>query len=268
MSDVYNATCIARETINEYLFVIRIKADDGAIPFEAGQYATLGMLAKELRHAGAEPDPEPLEPDHLIKRPYSIASGSAQENYLEFIVTYVPEGEQTPRLFELEIGDRLFLAPRAKGMFKLDRSPPAKDIVMVATGTGIAPFISFVRSHLTNDESRKWVLLHGARFSWDLGYKQELELAERLCPNFHYLTSITRREADPYFDGLVGRIPALLQQNIVEDQTGVSLDPEKTDFFLCGNPQMIIDLIEQLSVKGYEEGRGRKVGTIHTEKYW
>lgn len=264
----YNAYVLAREDINPALIVLRVTSDGELFEFKAGQYATIGLLAREPRIEASDPEPESKKPDALIRRAYSISSGSVQREYLEFIITLVPSGELTPRLYRLGVGSRLFLAPRAKGLFTLDRVPDHKDVLMVATGTGLAPYMSFLRTHLVPGEPRKYVIVHGARYSWDLGYRGELETIGRLCANVTYIPSITRPEKDPFFRGEIGRVQELLERGTVEQRCGVPLEPDKTDVFLCGNPAMIEDVTKWLVQRGYNEGKRGEIGTIHTEKYW
>lgn len=267
-NDPYNASVIGREELNPALLVLRVKADGELFAFKAGQYATLGLLGREPRISHATPEEEPPPPDKMILRAYSIASGSVQREYLEFIITLVHSGEFTPRLYNLRIGSRLYLAPRAKGVFTLDRVPEQKHVVLIATGTGLAPYMSFLRTHLTPNSPRRFVILHGARYSWDLGYRAELETVARLCPSFTYIPSITRPQEDPFFRGEIGRIQVLLERGVIERYSGLALDPEQVEVFLCGNPEMITAATEWLVARGFSErARGRE-GTIHTEKYW
>ena len=101
-------------------------------------------------------------------------------------------------------------------MFTLDRVPAGKAVLLVATGTGLAPYMSMLRTMLVNDTSRPYVVLHGARYSWDLGYRGELESLARLRPNLTYIPTITRPDEDPHFRGHTGRVQTLLDHGIVE----------------------------------------------------
>jgi ferredoxin--NADP+ reductase len=128
--------------------------------------------------------------------------------------------------------------------------------------------MSFLRSHLIMGQNRNFVVLHGSRYSWDLGYRAELETLSSVCPNFAYIPSITRPEKDPYFAGLTGRLQNFLENGTLEEKSGIKLDPEKADVFLCGNPAMIEIVTEILEAKGFREDKPKDPGTIHTEKYW
>lgn len=227
----------------------------------------LGLSSSEPRLRGSGEDPVRLPPDTLIHRPFSIASSPA-ESELDFLVRHVPEGELAPRLARLPIGGRLYLSEEAGGTFTIDRAPARKHLVLIATGTGIAPFVSYVRTHLRTDDERRWVVLHGARTSWDLGFRDELELAARLCPHFTYVPCITRAQEDPHFEGVVGRVTTLVTTGELERRSGVALAPEETDVFLCGNPAMIEDVVERLVAMGYVEANADRRGQIHTERYW
>jgi ferredoxin--NADP+ reductase len=264
----YNATVIGREEINPQLLVVRVQADGTLFDFKPGQFAVLGLLGSEPRVPEAAAEESAPAPDKIIRRAYSIASSSVERRYLEFYLALVTSGELTPRLFALRPGSRLFLGPKASGVFTLDRVPPGKAIVLIATGTGLAPYISMLRTMLVSETQRRFVVLHGARYGWDLGYRGELESLARLRPNFTYVPSITRPEQDPIFNGHTGRIQALLEKGVLEKESGVALDPAQVDAFLCGNPDMIKAVKVILEAKGFNSDHPGKPGTVHVEEYW
>jgi len=267
-SGPYNATVIGREEINPQLIILRIQSDAALFEFKAGQFAVLGLLGREPRVPEAAPEDPAAAPDKLIRRAYSIASSSVERRYLEVYLTLITSGQLTPRLFALKHGDRLFLGPKASGVFTLDRVPPEKAVVLIATGTGLAPYISMLRTMLVHETRRKFIVLHGARFSWDLGYRGELESLARLRPNFTYLPSITRPDQDPNYRGHTGRVQALLEQGVVEKESGVTLAPTQADIFLCGNPDMVSAVKTLLTARGFKTDQPGEPGTIHVEEYW
>ena len=264
----YNATVIGREEINPQLLVLRLQADGRLFDFKPGQFAVLGLLGSEPRVPEAAAEEGAPAPDKMIRRAYSIASSSVERRYLEFYLALVTSGQLTPRLFALRPGSRLFLGPKATGVFTLDRVTPDKAIVLIATGTGLAPYISMLRTMLVNETRRRFVVLHGARYGRDLGYRAELESLARLRPNLTYIPSITRPEQDPHFQGHTGRIQALLEQGVVEKESGVVLDAARTDVFLCGNPDMIKAVKPMLEARGFSADHAGQTGTIHVEEYW
>jgi ferredoxin--NADP+ reductase len=207
------------------------------------------------------------DPDRMIRRAYSIASESRADEYLEFYLTVVMSGELTPRLFNLKIRDRLYVGPKAVGVFTLEKAP-GKHILMIGTGTGLAPYMSMLRSELECNGPRQFVVVHGARFSWDLGYRTELTGLARHCGNFHYLPVITRPQEDPTWRGRSGYLQNLIASGAVEEETGLELTPENFDIFLCGNPGMIETVIGWAENRGFVKDRGHDIGTLHTEEYW
>ena len=264
----YNATLVGREEVNPLLVVIRVQPDGPLFAFQPGQFAVLGLLGGEPRVPEATPEDSPPDAAKLIRRAYSIASSSVERRYLEFYLTLITSGQLTPRLFALQHGSRLFLGPKATGIFTLDRVPVGKAVILIATGTGLAPYISMLRTMLMNDTQRRYVVLHGARFSWDLGYRGELETLARLRPNLTYIPSITRQDQDPSFRGNAGRIQTLLEQGVVEREAGLPLEPAAAEVFLCGNPDMINAVKGMLAVRGFTPDEGKQTGTIHVEEYW
>ncbi len=296
----YNATVAQRVELAPGLIILRIVPDAAQLEFKAGQYVVLGLKASEPRIDEAEPDelayrPEeagapaestaPAEPttesaaqraittarrdpDKLIRRAYSIASSSQSDEFLEFCITVVMSGDLTPRLFNLGIKDRIYVGPRAVGMFTLEKAPRDRHVVLVATGTGLAPYISMLRTDLECGGTRRIVVLHGARCSWDLGYRTELTSLARHCPNFTYLPVITRPQEDPTWRGRTGYLQDVLFSGVIEEATGLPLAPDNFHVYLCGNPGMIETVIERLSARGFVRDRGHDVGTIHTEEYW
>jgi ferredoxin--NADP+ reductase len=112
-------------------------------------------------------------------------------------------------------------------------------------------------------------VLHGARYSWDLGYRAELESLVRLRPNLTYIPSITRPDEDPHFRGHTGRIQNLLAKGIVEtSERRPARSGIQVEVFLCGNPDMIQTVKEILAPRGFKPDEGKEPGTIHVEEYW
>ncbi len=264
----YNATLRKRIDVTPRLTIFQV-TPDREFGFVAGQYTVLGLRRSESRIP--EADAEEIEenaPDKLIRRAYSISSGSRTREYVEFYISLVSSGELTPRLFALDEGERLFMGTKPKGLFTLDRVPEDRNILMVATGTGLAPYISMLRSLADGCPTRRIAVLHGASYSWDLGYRNELEELAGRCGNFAYLPVVSRPGACVGWSGRTGRLPAWLDKRELEKTAGLSLSPDATHVFLCGNPGMIEDAEEILSGKGYPLGNRQETGSLHVEKYW
>jgi ferredoxin--NADP+ reductase len=208
------------------------------------------------------------EPDEFIGRAYSIASSSVEREYLEFYVAQVRSGALTPRLFALGMGDRLYVSPKITGMFTLDQVPADAHLVFVGTGTGLAPYMSMIRTHVEADQVHKVTVIHGARNSWDLGYRTELFYLQRYAPNFSYVPVIDgpQDEVVPW-SGRVGFAQDLWKSGVVADAWGFEPTPENCHVFLCGNPLMIAAMKDLLLGEGFTLHHRRTPGTIHVEEF-
>ncbi|MCB0308301.1 MAG: ferredoxin--NADP reductase [Bdellovibrionales bacterium] len=266
----YNATVVERNTLSQDLMILKVKLDDPSFSFLPGQYTVLGLLpdAESVVPQKSEVTPLVDSPKKMIMRAYSIASSSSTEEHLEFYLSLVPNGTLTPRLFALKEGDRLYVSPKAVGLFTLERIPRDAHAILVGTGTGLAPYMSILRSQLVCGGDRKFAVLHGARHSWDLGYRAQLEAMAQNCKNFFYFPAISRPKEDPSWSGLCGYLQDVLVSGVLEEQAGLPLDPTKVHVFLCGNPGMIQAAKELLEKRGYTPDKGRVSGTLHTEEYW
>ncbi len=237
--------------------------------FTPGQFTTIGLPGNAKRHRDSMPEDPPSPPDKMIRRAYSIASGSVQKDHLELYVKMVTTGQLTPRLFALEPGDKLWLAPKVTGMFTLEEVPKDKNIIFFATGTGLAPYMSMLRSSVIIKEERQYAVVHGAYNSRDLGYRDELLTIERLCHNFIYIPIISHPQDEPTeWKGLTGFVRQAWTDGLIRDKWGLDITPENTHAFLCGHPEMITGMIELLGASGFSEHSKKVPGNIHTEKYW
>ena len=268
MDDTLNAMVTNRTEINHGLLVLRVKPDEELQPFKPGQYTVLGLPGSAPRTVHAEVEETPPDPDKIIKRAYSIASSSLVGEYLEFYLALVRSGALTPRLFALEPGDRLWLGKRIVGMFTLDDAPSDNHLLFVATGTGLAPYLSMLRSAYEFDANRKTVVCHAARVSWDLGYRSELEGMAARYPNFHYLPVIDEADRDPEWRGRTGYVNHLVEDGTIEGLLGHDLDPGNTSVFLCGNPLMVDSMMDLLKEMGFTKHTRKQPGSLFAEEYW
>ena len=158
-----NAVVALRTEISPWLIILRVVPDGWELPaFSPGQFAVLGLPGAAPRCAMSEPEEPASDPSKLIRRAYSVASSSATSEYMEFYVALVTSGALTPRLFALNIGDRVWLGTKITGMFTFDQVPEDQNVVMIATGTGLAPYMSMLTTHLTCGAPRRFAVLHGA----------------------------------------------------------------------------------------------------------
>jgi ferredoxin--NADP+ reductase len=265
-----NAVVALRIEITPWLIILRVAPDGWPLPdFMPGQFAVLGLPGVAPRHPLSDSEDTPPDPAKMIRRAYSIASSSLQREYMDFYLALVGSGALTPRLFALNMGDRLWLGPKVSGMFTFDQVPEDKNVVMIATGTGLAPYMSMLTTHLMCNSARRIAILHGARNSWDLGYRAELLNLQHLCHNFTYIATISRpaNESTPW-TGRVGYVQELWTSGTVADAWGFQPTPENTHIFLCGSPGMIDQTSAMLCEEGYREHSRKQPGQIHVERYW
>ncbi len=265
-----NAIVTQRIEVAPGLIIMRLNPDGWELPeFKPGQFAVLGLPGSASRFELSDPESDPPDPDKLIRRAYSIASSSVACEYVEFYIALVHSGALTPRLFALKPGDRLWLGPKVSGMFTLDRVPEDQHIALVATGTGLAPYMSMLRTQLLCGIERRYAVLLGARHSWDLGYRSELLVMEQLCSNFNYLPVISRPDDEPApWPRHTGYVQDLWRGGALAEAWGFGPTPADTHVLLCGSPAMIEGMTTMLAEQGYREHSRKAPGQIHVEKYW
>jgi len=270
MPNELNAHLLQKVEVSPGLAIFRVAPDGWELgDFVPGQFAVLGLPGSAPRCDLASEEDEPARPDKMIKRAYSIASSSVAKEYMEFYVVLVEAGALTPRLFALEQGDALWLGRKFTGKFTLDRVPEDKHVVLVATGTGLAPYMSMLRTHLVHGGPRRFAVFHGARHSWESGYRSELLMLARLCPNLFYLPAISRPNEEPLpWSGETGYVQDLWKKTPLAAEWGHQPTPDDTHVFLCGNPGMVDDMVDRLGKEGLTEHTKKTPGQIHVERYW
>lgn len=218
----FQATLIERTDFTEDLALFRFRVDS-EFNFRSGQYATIAITD------GAK----------IIQRPYSIVS-SPYQDFLEFFIELVPHGTLTPRLWALKTGGRALIRKRMVGSFTLERAAGFKHHLMAATVTGVAPFVSIVRTH--REELRRGVksddrflIIHGGSRSWELGaYRAELAELEREGW-LTYVPTVSRPLEDADWKGETGRVEDVLRKHA--DRSNFT--STNAVAYSCGHPQMI-----------------------------
>lgn len=228
----------------QMLFSLRVEGP--RLAFEAGQFVRIALDIDGER----------------IARPFSFVN-PPQDPVLEFYGIVVPEGPLSPRLARLAPGDTLYVAPNPAGFLVLREVPDAQTLWLVATGTGIAPFLSILRTGTPWQRFRNVVLVHAVRRGEELVYQQTISGFSRKN-SFRYVTFVSR-EARP--GSLAGRIPAAIRDGRLEAAAGVALD-ERSHVMLCGNPQMLKDAQAALGERGLRKHRRRNPGHITVESFW
>jgi len=201
----------------------------------------------------------------IERRSYSIASAPGAP--LAFLVTGVAGGVLTPHLLRLEPGDEILVEPKPQGFFTLKWVPAAPELWLVATGTGLGPFLSLLGSGEIWERFERVVLVHGVRETPHLAHRDELHaLVTERAGRFSYVPIVSR---EPFASGVQhGRVTTLLADGSLERAAGLSLDPERSHLMLCGNPAMIEEMTARLGERGLRKHRVRAPGHITIEKYW
>lgn len=228
------------------LSTLRVEAD--VEPFQPGQFVNLSL------EGAADED----------RRSYSIASPPGAP--LEFLVTEVAGGKLTPRLFGLRVGDPLLVERKPQGFFTLRWVPAARDLWMIATGTGLGPFLSILKSEEVWQRFERVVVVHGVRDARHFAHEGELEAMKSVRPALHTVRIVSREV--PVSGVLAGRVTTALENGELERAAGSGLEPANAHVMLCGNPTMIDEMTTLLAARGMKKHRVRNPGHITVEKYW
>ena len=223
------ATLVERTDITEDLFVIKLEPEQGPRRFKAGQYCTLGLEG--------------------IERAYSIVS-APHEPLLEIYVEVVPEGELTPRMFRMKIGDQMSIRPRAKGLFTMD--PKVHHHFMVSTVTGVAPSVSIIRGYIHEGlQDHKFYVLMGASYHDEFTYEKELAgYAAKYPDHIYFVPTISRPNEDRNagWEGAKGRANTIAEEYLER----FKLPQDDTLVYACGHPGMISDVKDRIIPKGWK----------------
>jgi len=216
---------------NERLFSFKTTREDG-FRFKNGHFVLLGLR---------------VEGKPLL-RAYSIASANHEE-HLEFFSIKVPNGPLTSKLQHLKVDDTVYMSGKPVGTLVIDDLRPGKRLVLLATGTGLAPYMSIIKDPETYERFEEILLVHGVRKVNDLAYRQYLMeelprneyLGEEVRKKFKYQATVTRDNFTRR-----GRITALIEKG------DLRLNWEKDRVMLCGSPEMLYDLRTMLDIRGFQ----------------
>lgn len=207
-----------------------------------------------------------------VWRAFSFVSEPRQP-LLEFVAVLIPEGLFTSRLRELQEGDEIAVEHENYGFLTADRFVDGDELWMLATGTGIGPFVSMLRDDAVWQQFRRVILVHGVRHSAELVYRDELlqisQMRSRREASLTLLACLSRPQAGEINDGAVeGRLTSAWDSGALEQASGLSISAEMSRVMLCGNPQMIEDMRARLHARGMKPCRRLAPGQFLTENYW
>lgn len=247
-------TLLDVQPLTPSLFTLRTTRDTG-FRFRAGQFARLGVTKAD---------------GSTVWRAYSMVSSPFDE-FLEFFSIVVPGGEFTSELSRLQVGDTVLVERQAFGYLTLDRFVDGRDLWLLSTGTGVAPFLSILQDFEVWERFERIILVYSVREARELAYQSliaELSTRDYLAEHAHKLRFIptVTREQGP--GALHGRITTLIESGELEREAGVELTPEHSRVMLCGNPQMIDDTRALLKKRHMSLSLTRRPGQVAVENYW
>jgi len=232
---------------NEHLFTLKVEADFA--PFTAGQFTSLALDIDGER----------------IARPYSFLSSPGQQ-LAEFFFYTATGGVLSNALVRLKKGDKLWVKQQANGFFTLNEVPDARDLWLLGTGTGVAPYYSILGTAEPWQRFENIVLVNAVRIEADLQYLDLVEqLQSRHGRQFRFQAFVSRENVA---GTLPGRIPPAIADGSMEESVGLELATSQSQVMLCGNPDMVKDTIEILKERGFTKNRRRTPGHITVENYW
>jgi ferredoxin/flavodoxin---NADP+ reductase len=226
---------------------------DASLRFENGQFAMIGI----------EVEGKPL------LRAYSLASAN-YEDQLEFLSIAVPEGPLTSRLRHVKVGDTVLVGRKPTGTLLLDNLRPGRNLYFLATGTGLAPFMSLIKDPEAYERYDNVILSHTVRTSGELAYANHIRhelpqhefLGEDVAAKLKYYPAVTREEF-----AVTDRITTLLENGKIFADLGIdALDPEHDRVMICGSPEMLADTEKLLVSRGFDEGNMNNQGAYVIEK--
>lgn len=223
--------------------------------FTPGHYARLGLGG---------------DPDGTEWRPFSIVS-APPDDFLEFFAVLVPAGAFSDRLARARAGDPIRIEKASYGFLTVEQMAPGTDLWLLASGTGLGPFIAILRDAAVWHAFERIVLVHSVRYPAELAYRQEIERMAResaaagMRAGLRYLPVVTR---EPHPGALSARIPQLIEDGRLEQAAAATLNREHSRVMVCGNPELTKTLRTFLAGKGFQVSRRGAPGQMAFEKYW
>lgn len=217
--------------------------------FNAGQFTKLGLQID----------------GEIVGRPYSLVN-APHERPLDFYFIIVRGGPLSTRLAALEAGDAVLVAPRPAGFLTLREVPDARHLWLMATGTGIGPFLSMLKTETPWQRFERVTLVHAVRTVAELAYRDTIERVAQAHPQqFTYIPFVSREACD---FALTGRVPQAIADGRLEACASIDLNAADSQVMLCGNPQMVEDTTNALIARGLKKHRRKDPGQISVENYW
>jgi len=223
--------------------------------FKPGHYTRLGLGEGE---------------EGRVWRPFSVVS-AAHDPLLEFIAVLVPGGPFSDHLAGVQVGAPMCVDVSSYGFLTIEHFAPGRDLWLLASGTGLGPFVSMLRDPATWAAFQTVIVVHSVRHADELAYRDEMaaianSVSLPTAPQrLTYVPVVTR---EPCAGALDARIPRLIDDGRLESAAGVGLDPEHSRIMVCGNPELGRALRPQLTGRGFRVNRRGAPGQLAFENYW
>ncbi len=238
---------VENRRLNDYLTALIIEVELSG--YKAGQFVRVGLQDDE---------------DTVLARPYSLVN-SPEEKYLEVYFNQVKDGPLSPRLFALQASDEVLISNNPSGFLTVDEIPACPHLWMVATGTGIGPFLAILKCAEVWSRFDQVILCYSVSHAEELAYQDVIKQVMKTHPEqFCYVPIVTREASD---GALNKRVTNLMQSGELEKHTGFSINPDNSHMMMCGSSDMITDVSAELVSRGMKKHRRRDPGHFTTEKY-
>jgi ferredoxin--NADP+ reductase len=246
MAEWLDGTIAGKKHWSQELYSLQIDAP--LKDFTAGQYIKVALEVDGER----------------VGRPYSLVNAPG-ESLLEIYFNEIPEGPLTPRLSDLDVGDRIWVSDKASGVFTLDNVVARRHLWMLATGTALGVYLSMLKTGDAWDRFERVILVHGARNTGELNYSETVaELQAAQPEKFTLITALTREERE---GSLRGRITQLLESGELQAAANADINADDSHLMLCGNSAMIKDVRAWLEERGMQRHKRHEPGHYTTEQY-
>lgn len=246
MGEWTKAKVVENKQWNERLFSLKIDAD--VKTFKAGQFIRVAL---------------DLDGERLA-RPYSCVN-SPDERPFEIYFNIVEEGPLSPVLAKLQAGDDIYFWDKINGLLTVEAVPQTRHLWMMATGTGVGPFLSILKTASSYKKFERFVLVHAVRNVDELTYQETIQpILKNYSDAVSYVAVVSRESRK---NTLKGRIPDLIKSGELEAKAGVKLSAEESHVMLCGNSGMIQDTMALLNERGMCKHTRKEPGHLTMEKY-
>jgi ferredoxin--NADP+ reductase len=240
-------TVVGRIHWSDHVFSLQIET--APLNFLAGQFLKLSEVHQEHQKR--------------LARAYSLVN-PPQQPVVEVLVTRVQGGAFSHALYEKQLGDKLEVSREAHGFLTLAELPVSKSLLMLATGTGVSPYLSLLQEGALFERYERIGLVYGVRQEVDLCYIDLLNNLAQKHQHFSWCASVTR---DSDYQGITQRIPEALKAGIIEAELSWDLQ-DNTHVLLCGNPGLVHEGTQVLQEMGLSKHRRQQPGQISVGKYW